>query len=128
MPASPKDGRRDHTIFYQYRADRARRTLRGIDEQVAKAQQAIDGKAAIKRNRFVQISGGTRELNQHLIDKTRALAGIKGYVTNLPNPTAEQSSAPTTSCGRSRKRSGCPNTTSRPGRSTTTSVTRSTRT
>ena len=31
---------RDHTIVYQYRADRARRTLRGIDEQVGKAQKA----------------------------------------------------------------------------------------
>lgn len=29
-------GRRDKTIFYVYRADRARRTLRGIDEQVAR--------------------------------------------------------------------------------------------
>ncbi len=90
MPASPKDKRRDHTVFYQYRADRARRTLHGIDQQVTKAQQAIAGKTAIKRNRFVQISGGTKELNQTLIDKTTALAGLKGYVTNLPNPTAGQ--------------------------------------
>lgn len=89
MPAAPTDGRRDHTVFYQYRADRARRTLRGIDEQVGKAQKAIDGKTAIKRNRFVQITGGTRALNDPLVIKTRALAGIKGYVTNLPNPTAD---------------------------------------
>ena len=90
MPASAKDGRRDHTIFYQYRADRARRTLRGIDEQVAKAAQAVAGKAPVKRNRFVQITAGTKELNQALIDKTKALAGLKGYVTNLPNPTADK--------------------------------------
>lgn len=90
MPASPKDQRRDHTIFYQYRADRARRTLHGVEAQVSKARQAIAGKTAIKRNRFVQINGGTTELNQPLIDKTTALAGLKGYVTNLPNPTADQ--------------------------------------
>src|SRR6476620_10967088 len=90
MPASPTDGRRDHTIVYQYRADRARRTLRGIDEQVGKAQKAIDGKMPVKRNRFVQITGGTTELPQALVEKTRTLAGLKGYVTNLPNPTAEQ--------------------------------------
>ncbi len=71
MPASPKDGRRDHTIFYQYRADRARRTLHGIEAQVTKAQQAIAGKTAIKRNRFVQITSATKELNQPLIDKCR---------------------------------------------------------
>jgi hypothetical protein len=32
----------------------ARRTLRGIDEQVAKAQRAVDGHAPVKRNRYIQ--------------------------------------------------------------------------
>ena len=31
-PAGPTDQRRDQVIYYQYTADRARRTLRGIDE------------------------------------------------------------------------------------------------
>jgi len=31
-PAGPSTRRRDQWIYYQYRADRARRTLRGIDE------------------------------------------------------------------------------------------------
>jgi hypothetical protein len=35
----------DRVIHYQYRHDRARRTLRGIDEQVAKAERAVDGNA-----------------------------------------------------------------------------------
>ncbi|WP_456300017.1 IS1634 family transposase [Salinispora pacifica] len=43
-PAGPADNRRDHTFFYQYKADRARRTLRGIDNQVAKAENAVAGK------------------------------------------------------------------------------------
>jgi len=38
----------DRVIHYQYRHDRARRTLRGIDEQVAKAQRAVDGHAPVK--------------------------------------------------------------------------------
>jgi hypothetical protein len=42
-PAGPNGSRRDQTIFYQYRHDRARRTLRGIDEQVAKAEKAVAG-------------------------------------------------------------------------------------
>jgi Transposase DDE domain len=82
-PALEGSGRRDQIIYYQYRADRARRTLRGIDEQVAKAEQAVAGKTAVKRNRFVQLSGGTRSVNRELEDKARALAGLKGYVTNL---------------------------------------------
>jgi hypothetical protein len=81
---------RRRTIFYQYRADRARRTLKGIDQQIAKAEKAVTaGPAAIKRNRFVQLSGGTRRVNRDLEAKARALAGLKGYVTNLQAPTAE---------------------------------------
>jgi len=82
-PAGPNGGRRDQVIYYQYRADRARRTLRGIDEQVAKAQNAIAGKAPIKRNRFIQLSGDAHTVNRELEAKARALAGIKGYITNL---------------------------------------------
>jgi Transposase DDE domain len=82
-PAGPKNDRRDQMIYYQYRHDRARRTLRGIDEQVAKAANAIAGKAPIKRNRFIQLSEGTHTVNRELEAKARALAGIKGYITNL---------------------------------------------
>jgi hypothetical protein len=82
-PAGPKNERRDQVIYYQYRHDRARRTLRGIDEQVNKAEQAVNGKAPVKRNRFIQLSGGTKSVNRELEAKARALAGIKGYVTNL---------------------------------------------
>jgi Transposase DDE domain len=82
-PAGPKGGRRDQVIYYQYRHDRARRTLRGIDEQVAKAEQAVAGNAPVKQNRFIQLDGGTRSVNRELEAKARALAGIKGYVTNL---------------------------------------------
>jgi hypothetical protein len=82
-PAGPNGGRRDQVIYYQYKADRARRALRGIDEQVRKAEQAVAGNAPVKRNRFIQISGGTKSVNRELEAKARALAGLKGYVTNL---------------------------------------------
>jgi hypothetical protein len=82
-PAGPASKRRDQVIYYQYKADRGRRTLRGIDEQVAKAEQAVAGKTPVKRNRFVQLSGGSRKVNRALEEKARSLAGIKGYVTNL---------------------------------------------
>jgi len=82
-PAGPNDKRGDQVIYYQYRADRARRTLRGIDEQVAKAEKAVAGQVPVKRNRFVRLSGGQRSVNRDLETKTRALAGLKGYVTNL---------------------------------------------
>jgi len=82
-PAGPNGGRRDQVIYYQYKADRARRTLHGIDEQVRKAEQAVAGNAPLKRNRFIQLTGGTKSVNRELEEKARALAGLKGYVTNL---------------------------------------------
>jgi transposase len=85
----PKTDPRERTIFYQYRADRAKRTLKGIDQQIAKAEKAVAGQAAVKRNRFVQLTGATKTINRSLEAKARALAGLKGYVTNLEAPTAE---------------------------------------
>jgi hypothetical protein len=52
----------DRVIYYQYCHDRARRTLRGIDEQVAKAQRAVDGHAPVKRNRFLKLTGATKSV------------------------------------------------------------------
>ena len=79
----------DRVIYYQYRHDRARRTLRGIDEQVAKAEKAVDGQAPVKRNRYIQLTGATKTVNRGLEAKTRALAGWKGYTTDLVAQTPE---------------------------------------
>jgi hypothetical protein len=75
--------------YYQYRHDRARRTLRGIDEQVGKAEKAVAGKTAVKRNRFVKLTGGTKSVNRDLEAKSRALAGFKAYITNMVDPDPE---------------------------------------
>jgi hypothetical protein len=79
----------DRVVHYQYRYDRARRTLRGIDEQVAKAERAVDGKAPVKRNRYIQLTGATKSVNRNLETKTRTLAGWKGYTTNLTKATPQ---------------------------------------
>jgi hypothetical protein len=79
----PRADQRRRTTYYQYKSDRARRTLHGIDQQVAKAEKAVAGQAPIKRNRFVTIAGGTRTINRDLEAKARVLAGWKSYITNL---------------------------------------------
>jgi Transposase DDE domain len=88
-PAGPADKRRDEVVYYQYTADRARRTLRGIDEQVAKAEKAVAGKVPVKRNRFIKLVGADKSVNRALETKARTLAGWKGYITNLPDPSSE---------------------------------------
>ena len=82
-PAGPSSKRRDQWIYYHYKADRARRTLCGIDEQVAKAARAVAGLAPVKRNRFIALDGAVKSVNRDLEAKARTLAGIKGYLTNL---------------------------------------------
>ena len=89
-PATSREKTRgipDRVIHYQYRHDRARRTLRGIDDQIAKAQKAVDGKAPVKRNRFITLIGETKAIDRDLEAKARALAGWKGYTTNLTDQT-----------------------------------------
>jgi len=88
-PAGPTDARRDQVIYYQYRHDRARRTLKGIDEQVGKAERAVEGKAPVKRNRFIKLTGASKSVNRQLEAKARSIAGIKGYVTNLTDVDAQ---------------------------------------
>jgi hypothetical protein len=86
---APNETRRDQVIYYQYRSDRARRTLRGIDEQVSKAEKAVAGKIPVKRNRFITITGATKTVNRKLEAKARGLAGFKGYITNIEDPNPE---------------------------------------
>jgi hypothetical protein len=86
---APNKTRRDQVIYYQYSAGRARRTLRGIEEQIGKAEKAVAGKIPVKRNRFITLTGANKSVNRTLEAKARGLAGLKGYITNIDNPTPE---------------------------------------
>jgi hypothetical protein len=55
--------------------------LHCIDTQIAKAEKAVAGQAPVKRNRFIQLTGGTKTVNRDLEVKARMLAGWKPYVT-----------------------------------------------
>jgi hypothetical protein len=65
-PAGPADKRRDEVVYYQYRSDRARRSLHGIDEQVTKAERAVAGKVPVKRNRFITLVDAKKSVNRTL--------------------------------------------------------------
>lgn len=60
--------------------------------QRLKGYQALDafaGHAAVKRNRFLTLTGGDKSVNTTLVEKARNLAGLKGYVTNLTKQPPE---------------------------------------
>lgn len=73
-------------MIYQYRAKRAALDRRNIDKQVAKAMKVISGQVPTTKTKFLSVVAKKKQLNQKLIDKAKALAGIKGYVTNLEIP------------------------------------------
>ena len=51
---------------------------------IERAEKIADGRAPLKKARFLKVTGATRDLDQATIDRARQLAGLKGYVTNLP--------------------------------------------
>ena len=44
---------------------------------------------AVKRNRFVKLTGGDKSVNRELEGKARGLAALKAYITNVDNPSPE---------------------------------------
>ena len=75
-----------YRVIYQYRAKRAALDNRNIEKQVTKATKVISGQIPTTRTKFLSIVSKKKQLNQKLIDKAKALAGVKGYVTNLDIP------------------------------------------
>ena len=55
----------------------------------SRGERAVDGKAPVKRNRFITLSGATKSVNRQLEAKTRALAGWKGYADVGVMPTGD---------------------------------------
>jgi transposase len=78
-----------YRVIYQYRAKRAALDFHNIEKQVAKAKKVLSGQIPANRTKFLSIKAENKQLNQNLIDKARALAGIKGYVTNLDIPNKD---------------------------------------
>lgn len=83
------DRRPDYRIVYQYKEKRAVLDLRNIEKQITKAERIVRGQAPAHRSKFVSVTPGNKRLNRTLIAKARALAGIKGYVTNLSVPPTQ---------------------------------------
>jgi hypothetical protein len=78
-----------YRVIYQYRAKRAALDIRNIKKQVAKAEKVINGQTPTHKTKFLKLQSTEKQLNQKLVDKAYALAGVKGYVTNLNIPDDE---------------------------------------
>lgn len=78
---------RARRIVYQWSFKRQKRDDRNINLMIAKAERIATGAAPMRKTRFLKVTGASKELDQATIDRARQLAGLKGYVTNLPVET-----------------------------------------
>jgi hypothetical protein len=76
--------KRQRRIVYQWSFKRSKRDNKTINAQIAKAEKVAAGTAPLARTRFLKVTGAAKELDRATIDRARQLAGLKGYVTNLP--------------------------------------------
>lgn len=78
---------RSRRVVYQYRFARHKRDDRAINAMVDRAEKVADGSRPLKKDRFVRLDGAERGVDWALVERARELAGLKGYVTNLPAAT-----------------------------------------
>jgi Transposase DDE domain len=71
-------------VVYQWKFKREQQDNKAINAMIERAEKIADGRAPLKKARFLKVTDITTELDQVTIDRARRLAGLKGYVTNLP--------------------------------------------
>ncbi len=79
-----RENARQRRVVYHYSAKRDRRDNHTLNKQVEKAQKIADGNRPLRKDRFVKLTGTRPTVDQVLVDRARQLAGLKGYVTNIP--------------------------------------------
>lgn len=80
------DQREGYRIIYQYREKRAALDKRNLAKQLLKAERIVRGETVAHHSKFVTVKTREKRLNYALIDKAKALLGVKGYVTNTALP------------------------------------------
>jgi len=80
---------RPRRVVYQWKFKREQHDNKAINAMIDRAEKIADGRAPLKKARFLKVTGATTELDQVTIDRARQLAGLKGYVTNVPVATMD---------------------------------------
>lgn len=75
---------RDRRVVYQYSFKRSQHDNRAINAMIARAEAVAAGTRPLKKDRFVKITDATKCVDWDLVERARYLAGLKGYVTNIP--------------------------------------------
>ena len=78
---------RERRVVYQFSRKRSRRDDQAINAMVDRAEKVAAGTRPLKKDRFVKLDGTRPGVDWDLVDRARRLAGLKGYVTNIPAAT-----------------------------------------
>ena len=70
-------------VVYQWKFKREQHDSKAINAMIERAEKIADGRAPLKKARFLKVTDLTTGLDQVTIDRARQLAGLKGYVTSL---------------------------------------------
>ncbi len=88
LRAEPVWNRNSHSSSWRavwaYSARRAARDNKTLNAQENRARAVVDGDKTARTPRFVTIKGDARTLDEASLARARRLAGLKGYVTNIP--------------------------------------------
>jgi hypothetical protein len=80
----PKVHERSWRAVWAYSAKRAARDSKTLTLQENRAKAVVAGEKAARTPRFVKTKNGASSLDETALARARRLAGLKGYVTNLP--------------------------------------------
>lgn len=80
---------RERRIVYQWRFKRQKRDDKSINAMVEKAEKIASGQSQLRKARFLKVTGAEKHVDKARIERARQLAGLKGYVTNLPESTLD---------------------------------------
>jgi hypothetical protein len=69
---------------WAYSGKRFARDNRTLNAQEVRARAVVDGQKAARTPRFVKTAGTARLLDESALARARQVAGLKGYVTNIP--------------------------------------------
>ena len=78
---------RDRRVVYQWSFKRSQHDNRAINAMVDRAEKVASGQRPVKKDRFVTLDGADKAVDWDLVQRARDLAGLKGYVTNIPTTT-----------------------------------------
>ena len=88
LRAEPAWGREDHPkswrAVWAFSGKRFARDNRTLTAQENRARDVISGAKPTRTPRFVKNAGGTPALDEKALARARKLAGLKGYITNIP--------------------------------------------